>query len=95
MEKTVFLTVGTTQFDDLINCVLHDPNKYVLKALKEKGYTQLTIQSGKSPIYSTGSYNKNGMIMISLVLTQKFSFIKMKLTWNSRFGYTRNKHKAI
>ena len=47
MEKTVFITVGTTQFDDLINCVLHDPNKDVLKVLKEKGYTQLTIQSGK------------------------------------------------
>ena len=68
MEKTVFITVGTTQFDDLINCVLHDPNKDVLKVLKEKGYTQLTIQSGKSPIYSTGSYEINCMIIISLKL---------------------------
>ena len=67
MEKTVFITVGTTQFDDLINCVLHDPNKDVLKVLKEKGYTQLTVQSGKSPIYSTGSYEINCMIIISLV----------------------------
>ena len=56
MEKRVFVTVGTTQFDDLINCILTDPSKSVQKALNKKGFTHITIQSGKSRVNSTGSY---------------------------------------
>ena len=54
MDKRVFVTVGTTQFDELIKIVLSDPHKKIQIALKEKGFTQLIIQSGKSPIDSTG-----------------------------------------
>ena len=54
MEKKVFLTVGTTQFNELINCVVSDHEKKVQLALKEKGFTHLIIQSGKSHINSTG-----------------------------------------
>ena len=54
MDKKVFVTVGTTQFDELIKIVLSDPHKKIQIALKEKGFTQLIIQSGKSPIDSTG-----------------------------------------
>ena len=56
MDKKVFVTVGTTQFDELIKIVLSDPHKKIQIALKEKGFTHLIIQSGKSPIDSTGKY---------------------------------------
>ena len=55
MGKRVFLTVGTTQFDDLVQCVISDPNRNIQKVLKKKGFTHLTIQSGKSPVNATGS----------------------------------------
>ena len=61
MEKRVFVTVGTTQFDDLINCILTDPNKSAQKVLKNKGFTHLIIQSGKSQVNSTGSTLMNIM----------------------------------
>ena len=51
MDKKVFITVGTTQFDELINIV---PHKKVQCVLKEKGFTHIIIQSGKSPVHSTG-----------------------------------------
>ena len=54
MEKKVFITVGTTQFDELINIVLSDPHKKIQCVLKEKGFTHIIIQSGKSPVHSTG-----------------------------------------
>ncbi|KAI5124578.1 hypothetical protein M0805_003097 [Coniferiporia weirii] len=44
-----FVTVGSTQFDDLVDAVLSEP---VLRALREKGFTHLTIQCGK---YSAAS----------------------------------------
>ena len=56
MEKRVFITVGTTQFDDLINFIHTDPSKSVQKALKKKGVTHIPIQSGKSRVNSAGSY---------------------------------------
>ena len=54
MDKKVFITVGTTRFDELINTVLSDPLKKVQIALKEKGFTHLIVQTGKSRINSTG-----------------------------------------
>ncbi|KAF9264767.1 hypothetical protein L218DRAFT_1025242 [Marasmius fiardii PR-910] len=40
-----FVTVGSTRFDNLVNCVLSQP---VLSSLQSKGYTQLIIQCGSS-----------------------------------------------
>lgn len=41
--KSVFVTVGTTKFDELIASVAED---CVLEALKCKGYTSMTVQMG-------------------------------------------------
>lgn len=41
--KSVFVTVGTTEFDELIACVTDNS---ILEALKRKGYTSMTIQMG-------------------------------------------------
>ena len=41
----VFVTVGTTRFDDLVRQILQPQ---VLHILRQKGYTELLIQSGKS-----------------------------------------------
>ena len=54
MDKKVFVTVGTTQFDELVKTVLSDPHKKIQIALKEKGFTHLIIQTGRSPVDSTG-----------------------------------------
>lgn len=43
--KSVFVTVGTTQFDELITSVT---KHCTLEALKQKGYTSMTIQMGNS-----------------------------------------------
>ncbi|KAI8909820.1 glycosyl transferase, partial [Gorgonomyces haynaldii] len=43
----VFVTVGTTSFSDLVNYMLLESTQSTLKRL---GYTQLTIQAGKSDI---------------------------------------------
>ncbi|ESK96878.1 glycosyltransferase family 1 protein [Moniliophthora roreri MCA 2997] len=40
-----FVTVGSTRFDALVNCVL---SQSVLASLHNKGYTQLVIQCGNS-----------------------------------------------
>ncbi|THH07298.1 hypothetical protein EW145_g3483 [Phellinidium pouzarii] len=39
-----FVTVGSTQFDDLVEAVLSQP---VLNSLREKGFTHLVVQCGK------------------------------------------------
>lgn len=43
--KTVFVTVGTTKFDDLLASIT---NHNTLKVLKRKGYTSMIIQMGNS-----------------------------------------------
>ncbi|KAJ7489837.1 glycosyltransferase family 1 protein [Mycena galericulata] len=40
-----FITVGTFQFDGLVEAVLSEP---VLRALKARGYTRLAVQCGNS-----------------------------------------------
>ncbi|XP_077268237.1 alg13 UDP-N-acetylglucosaminyltransferase subunit [Temnothorax americanus] len=44
-DKTVFVTVGTTKFDDLITTVL---SRAVLEALSARGYKRLILQIGNS-----------------------------------------------
>ncbi|KAF7389150.1 UDP-N-acetylglucosamine transferase subunit ALG13 [Vespula maculifrons] len=46
-EKKVFVTVGTTSFDDLISTIL---NHEVLEALALRGYNYLSLQIGKSSL---------------------------------------------
>ena len=48
MDKTIFVTVGTTQFDDLIS-IIAGPDSSIPQTLIQKGFTKLIIQSGKSP----------------------------------------------
>ncbi|RXG69563.1 UDP-N-acetylglucosamine transferase subunit ALG13-like protein [Armadillidium vulgare] len=50
MTKNAFVTVGSTQFDDLVKEVT---KKDILKTLHNKGYRSLTVQIGK------GSYVPN------------------------------------
>ena len=50
----VFVTVGTTRFDALVNKVITED---VQRQLKAKGYKTLTLQTGKSP------FNKKGIIV--------------------------------
>ncbi|KAJ8669668.1 hypothetical protein QAD02_000927 [Eretmocerus hayati] len=45
--KTVFVTVGTTKFDELIKTVTSDE---VLQELNRKGYNKLVLQIGKTDI---------------------------------------------
>ncbi|KOC69914.1 UDP-N-acetylglucosamine transferase subunit ALG13 like protein [Habropoda laboriosa] len=45
IKKKIFVTVGTTKFDELIETVL---NTEVLKALSSKGYNEITLQIGKT-----------------------------------------------
>jgi UDP-N-acetylglucosamine transferase subunit ALG13 len=53
----VFVTVGTTEFDELIKQVT---NVEFLKLLREKGYTSMTIQKGKGYyIPNVKEYKKN------------------------------------
>ena len=47
MGKRVFVTVGTTRFDQLIETVLGAQNQSLQLTLAAKGYTHLLIQSGK------------------------------------------------
>ncbi|XP_032676314.1 UDP-N-acetylglucosamine transferase subunit ALG13 homolog [Odontomachus brunneus] len=47
LDKTVFVTVGTTKFDDLITTVL---NRAVLEALSACDYRRLILQIGNSSI---------------------------------------------
>ncbi|CAK9830052.1 UDP-N-acetylglucosamine transferase subunit ALG13 homolog [Anthophora retusa] len=45
IKKKIFVTVGTTKFDELIETVL---NTEVLKALSSKGYNEIILQIGKT-----------------------------------------------
>ena len=47
MHKIAFVTVGSTQFDALVDAVL---GSEVIKVLQEYKFTRLVIQAGKSPI---------------------------------------------
>jgi len=52
--KSVFVTVGTTEFNSLIK---QFSDKDLLKVLKEKGYTTITLQVGKgemTPLHYNG-----------------------------------------
>ena len=53
VEKRVFVTVGTTRFDQLLETVVGGETKEMQSVLKAKGFTQLIIQSGKSLINRT------------------------------------------
>ncbi|KAI9554473.1 hypothetical protein GHT06_019746 [Daphnia sinensis] len=44
--KKIFVTVGTTQFDELVTGVLHPD---MLEIMEAKGYTHLIIQIGRGP----------------------------------------------
>lgn len=52
--KTVFVTVGTTLFEDLIKKF---DEEEVLKALKDAGYTKVIYQIGKGT-YEPSNYKK-------------------------------------
>lgn len=43
-EKTVFVTVGTTHFDALVQAVVEEDS---LAILREKGYTKISLQIGQ------------------------------------------------
>ncbi|OAD52817.1 UDP-N-acetylglucosamine transferase subunit ALG13 like protein [Eufriesea mexicana] len=45
IKKKVFVTVGTTKFDELIDTVL---SSEVLKELSSKGYNDITLQIGRT-----------------------------------------------
>jgi hypothetical protein len=53
MEKTAFVTVGSTQFDALVDAVL---GCEVIQVLREHKYTCLVVQAGKSPIHVENAY---------------------------------------
>lgn len=44
-KKTIFVTVGTTKFDELIATVL---SREILEALSSKGYYKIILQIGKT-----------------------------------------------
>jgi len=48
----VFVTVGSTRFDDLVEAVISEP---VLTSLRDLGYIRLVLQRGNSNIESEGS----------------------------------------
>ena len=63
MHKIAFVTVGSTQFDALVDMVL---GSEVVKVLQEYKFTRLVIQAGKSPIHlesATVSISDNGTEM--------------------------------
>ncbi|XP_041076466.1 UDP-N-acetylglucosamine transferase subunit ALG13 homolog isoform X2 [Polyodon spathula] len=45
--KSVFVTVGTTSFDELISCVTSED---VIQALRELGYGRLVLQIGRGAV---------------------------------------------
>ncbi|XP_056328785.1 UDP-N-acetylglucosamine transferase subunit ALG13 homolog [Danio aesculapii] len=45
--KTVFVTVGTTSFDDLIDTVISDES---VKALIQRGFTDVNLQVGRGSV---------------------------------------------
>ncbi|XP_075691950.1 UDP-N-acetylglucosamine transferase subunit ALG13-like isoform X1 [Rhinoderma darwinii] len=57
MESCVFVTVGTTSFDDLISCVSSEP---MIRILTDLGYNRLILQIGRGtvdpPSYSAAGF---------------------------------------
>lgn len=51
-DKIAFVTVGSTQFDALVDAVLGSQVVEILQACK---FTRLVIQAGKSPIHIEGA----------------------------------------
>ena len=47
----VFVTIGSTKFDSLVEAALSPP---VISALREKGYTELHVQCGNSHVDDLG-----------------------------------------
>ena len=63
MHKIAFVTVGSTQFDALVDAVL---GSEVIQVLQEYKFTRLVIQAGKSSIHfesATVSISNNGTEM--------------------------------
>ncbi|XP_020779212.1 UDP-N-acetylglucosamine transferase subunit ALG13 homolog isoform X2 [Boleophthalmus pectinirostris] len=48
--KTVFVTVGTTSFDELIEAII---SPAVVEVLKDRGYEKLILQVGRGTIFPT------------------------------------------
>ncbi|KZC09855.1 UDP-N-acetylglucosamine transferase subunit ALG13 like protein [Dufourea novaeangliae] len=59
-RKRIFVTVGTTNFDELIETVLSSD---ILEALSSKGYNELILQIGKSSL-APDCIPRNGFIKI-------------------------------
>lgn len=57
MGRSVFLTVGTTSFDELIACM---SSEHTISILKDLGYNRLILQIGRGTVepksYSTASF---------------------------------------
>ncbi|XP_040261510.1 UDP-N-acetylglucosamine transferase subunit ALG13 homolog [Bufo bufo] len=57
MGRSVFLTVGTTSFDELISCI---SSEQILSILKDLGYNRLVLQIGRGTVepqsHSTASF---------------------------------------
>ncbi|KAG8553609.1 hypothetical protein GDO81_003484 [Engystomops pustulosus] len=47
MESCVFVTVGTTSFDELISCVT---SEQIISILKDLGYSRLILQIGRGTV---------------------------------------------
>ncbi|KAI8348688.1 putative glycosyltransferase [Mortierella sp. GBAus27b] len=54
MTSSIFVTVGSTRFDRLVNAI---SSPSLLELLSSLGYSQLTIQHGKSPITDLSVYS--------------------------------------
>ena len=59
MSRTVFVTVGTTKFDDLVKAIT---TCGVLDVLVEKGYTKLLIQTGR------GTYSVDNVLETDIIV---------------------------
>ncbi|PVU85804.1 hypothetical protein BB559_006821 [Furculomyces boomerangus] len=64
--KSVFVTVGSTKFDDLVN---KTSSSDFLKTLEAEGYDKLIIQHGNSTLKSSKDHSQN-------VIVQAFNFDK-------------------
>ncbi|KAJ6546549.1 glycosyltransferase family 1 protein [Mycena vulgaris] len=56
-----FVTVGTFEFDLLVQAVLEDP---VLRALQAKGYTELVVQCGNSEFELAAAVARDGTVRL-------------------------------
>ncbi|KAI0273555.1 glycosyltransferase family 1 protein [Gloeopeniophorella convolvens] len=55
----VLVTVGSTEFDALVGAALSEP---VLDALASKGYSDITVQCGNSPVNELGQVDAEGVV---------------------------------